>query len=69
MTIKVKELYKMCEEQINKGNGDKKVLISADDEGNGFHHLFYSFMENVKEYQDEIYCVREEELDDYIILG
>jgi hypothetical protein len=36
-------LAAVCAEQIKKGNGDKKILISCDDEGNGFHGLFYSF--------------------------
>ncbi len=37
----VKDLKKFCEKQIKKGNGDKHVLISDDDEGNGYHTLFY----------------------------
>ena len=45
----VKELLKLCEEQIKKGNGDKVILISNDDEGNGFHDLIYEFTEDVAE--------------------
>ena len=37
----VKELFEACKAQIAKGNGDKHVLVSNDDEGNGFHTLFY----------------------------
>lgn len=37
----VKELFEACKTQIAKGNGDKHVLVSNDDEGNGFHTLFY----------------------------
>lgn len=43
--ITVKELGALCLEQIEKGNGDKHVLISSDDEGNSFHTLFYSFID------------------------
>lgn len=53
--VTVKELLKACEEQVKKGNGDKIVLISNDDEGNGFHTLFYQFtdkLENIKGYSD-----------------
>lgn len=39
--ITVKELAIMCMKQIENGNGDKHILISDDDEGNGFHTLFY----------------------------
>lgn len=39
--ITVKELYLMLASQVTKGNGDKYILISDDDEGNGFHTLFY----------------------------
>lgn len=41
--ITVKQLLKACEEQIALGNGDKHILISDDDEGNGYHTLFYLF--------------------------
>ena len=39
----VKELKELCETQIQYGNGDKIIMISDDDEGNGFHYLWYSF--------------------------
>ncbi|MBR5119304.1 MAG: hypothetical protein IK100_11785 [Muribaculaceae bacterium] len=42
-TITVKQLLKACKEEIAKGNGDKHILISGDDEGNSFHELFYLF--------------------------
>lgn len=45
----VKELKELCEQQIAKGNGDKIILISDDDEGNGFHELYYEFTEDVEE--------------------
>lgn len=39
----VEELMVLCEQEIQKGNGKREVLISDDDEGNGFHYLFYGF--------------------------
>ncbi len=39
----VKELFEACKIQIAKGNGDKHILVADDDEGNGFHTLFYQF--------------------------
>lgn len=44
--ITVEELHGLVKEQIAKGNGDKSILISTDDEGNGFHTLFYGFEDN-----------------------
>ena len=41
--ITVKLLRMLCDEQIKKGNGDKVILMSDDDEGNGFHTMFFAF--------------------------
>lgn len=41
--ITVKTLKKLVDEQIKLGNGDKEVLLSCDDEGNGYHTLYYGF--------------------------
>ena len=41
--ITIKQLKKYCEAEIKAGNGDKMILISQDDEGNGYHSLFYAF--------------------------
>lgn len=37
----IKELYLELQEQIKKGNGTKKILITSDDEGNSCHELFF----------------------------
>ena len=42
----VKELMIECDRLVKKGMGDRNILISNDDEGNGYHHLFYAFMTN-----------------------
>ena len=69
--ITINELKKLCEEQIKKGNGNKKILISDDDEGNGYHELFYSFMstKELEKYMFTSFPVDKEELKNYIILG
>lgn len=41
--ITVEQLLEWCKEVVEDGLGDKTVLISDDDEGNGFHTLFYTF--------------------------
>ncbi len=47
MGVTVKQLLELCKEQVNKGNGDKLILLSNDDEGNGYHKMFYHFTEDV----------------------
>lgn len=46
--LTVKELMMLCSKQVQKGNGDKVIMISNDDEGNGYHYLWYAF-QTVKE--------------------
>ncbi|MBO7614816.1 MAG: hypothetical protein J6T15_03875 [Bacilli bacterium] len=41
--ITVKQLYELCKLETQKGNGDKVIMISNDDEGNGYHYLWYDF--------------------------
>lgn len=45
----VNRLYELCRVLLAEGKGDLGILISDDDEGNGFHHCFYDFTEDVKE--------------------
>ena len=39
----VKQLLQACLEEIARGNGDRHILISGDDEGNTYHELFFLF--------------------------
>lgn len=43
----VNELKMFCEIAVRNGYGDKVVLISTDDEGNGYHTLWYEFMTDI----------------------
>lgn len=68
--ITVKELLKACKEQVAKGNGDKRILLSNDDEGNGYHFCFDLFCEDAFELTDpEEMMMPAEELAECIILG
>lgn len=57
--LTVSRLLELCKEQVDKGNGDKHIIISDDDEGNGYHTLFYSFtddaetLESILEYEHD----------------
>ncbi len=50
--ITVRTLTQLVLAQMKKGNGDKIVLISCDDEGNGFHTLFYGFTDKISDIKD-----------------
>lgn len=68
--LTIKELKKECDKQIKLGNGDKVIMISQDDEGNGYHYLWYTFstLSDMFVNEDEI----NEEIakkEDTIILG
>lgn len=72
--ITVKHLKDLCEKQIEKGNGDKQILISADEEGNTFNPLMFSFVDDAKEMRDllsQSYTYKQIELavKEFIILG
>ena len=69
--ITVNELHLAVVEQIRKGNGDKHILISTDDEGNGYHTLFFGFLDDKNEIED---CLEYEHdgthtADNCVILG
>lgn len=67
--ITVKELLKYCTSQVAKGNGDKKILVADDPEGNGYHGLFYEFTEDITPYAGDIHDNSEDDLTKLIILG
>lgn len=72
--LTVAALKKMCDYQIKQGNGNKKILISNDDEGNGFHELFYAFQEVDKIFDGKYppstpWGVDENNIGEYITLG
>lgn len=67
--ITVKELLELCQEQIEKGNGDKNIVLSDDNEGNGYHGMFYGFTDNSEDFIDDIYDSKTKGFDDTIILG
>ena len=50
--LTVKDLYEACKLHINKGNGDKLIVISDDNEGNGYHGMFYALTEITDENRD-----------------
>lgn len=64
----VKRLLALCQKEVDKGNGDKNIVISDDNEGNGYHGMFYGFTA-VDGFEDDIYDSRTNSPKDTIILG
>lgn len=64
--VTVERLLKLLQEQVNKGNGKKKILLSNDDEGNGYHAMYYEVTEDVagNDMWGEV-----SNPDEYVILG
>lgn len=67
--ITVKQLLKFCQQAVKDGHGDKNIVVSDDNEGNGFHGLFCGFTEDVDSWKDEIYDSHTSDAENTIILG
>ena len=39
--LKVKDLYKYMKQEVDNGRGDYAILVTDDDEANGYHYLWY----------------------------
>lgn len=70
--ITVEELARLAKSEVAKGNGKKQILLSADDEGNEFHQMYFGFTPT-----DKVLCgkyppltdIGDNDPNDYIILG
>ena len=49
----VNELLELCKQEIENGNGDRKILLSDDDEGNGYRALYYAFTPAEELFKDD----------------
>lgn len=64
----VEDLFVLCGKELDKGNGKKNIVLSDDNEGNGFHGMFYGFSP-VDGFEDDIYDSHTSSPEDTIILG
>lgn len=70
----IEELAQFVKEQIKNGNGKKHILLSRDEEGNGYHECFFAFTPT-DEFNESDRCLFPYDLSmdeihkDYIILG
>lgn len=73
-TFTVKQLAQFCNQEIAKGNGDKHIIVSNDEEGNGYHGLYFAFTPCDKIFDDSPYSphcyeLNGEDMSKYIVLG
>ena len=74
--LTVAQLMRICQQAIRDGYGNKHILISDDDEGNGYHELFYGISTIEDDIIDELYeagmlpfGVTKKDLANYVTLG
>ena len=75
--ITIEKLVPILMGEIAKGNGKKKVMLSNDDEGNGYHEMFFGVTDidgNMASMLEAMpymlpYGVNVENVSDYVILG
>ena len=48
----VRKLFELCKEEIKKGNGNKFIVVADDNEGNGYHGMFYGFSDAIEMEED-----------------
>lgn len=49
-TVTVDELYKALAQVRKAGMGSKKIMLSNDDEGNGYHECFFAVTTDIKSF-------------------
>ena len=73
--LTINQLAKLINKEIAKGNGNKKIIISDDVEGNGYHGLWYGFtskesdIKEIIEYCNGISDSEKEDPNEIVILG
>ena len=70
--LTINELYAELGKYKKAGKGNKKVLISNDDEGNGFHYCFFAVTEITDDfsYADMPFSLPlEKAKEEFVILG
>lgn len=71
--IKLKELFEACRVLMKAGYGEKSLVMSDDNEGNGYHGMFYTLTvitpENVDGFVGFIDDNNEADIHNIIVVG
>ena len=54
MQMTVEKLFNELKELVEAGQGNKKVVVADDNEGNGYHGVYYSVTSDPKEVEGNI---------------
>ena len=54
--IKVKDLYQDLRKLMREGRGDDYIVVSDDEEGNGYHGIFFGVTDDAKTIEECIEC-------------
>ena len=68
----INDLYKACLAERRKGNGSKRVLLSNDDEWNGFHQAFsgcHTLQPTDLDHPQLPYGIKVEDISDFVVIG
>ena len=66
--LTITRLLRLCQEEIRKGHGNYSIMLSDDDEGNGYHYCWYAFTE-IDEYTEDFVDTEIAPKNKTIILG
>lgn len=67
--LKIKDLYEVLKEEMAKGNGDKYVITGDDNEGNGYHGMYFKATPAEELDGELIYDSQEKDLSKIICIG
>lgn len=67
--ITVKDLYEACAREIKKGNGNKALVVASDNEGNGYHGMFFTISPCDESYRNLIWDSCEEDPKNLMVVG
>jgi hypothetical protein len=67
--IKLKDLYEACKKQMEKGNGDKTLVVANDNEGNEYHGMFFTISACDESWRNLIIDSQVTEPSDLLVVG
>ena len=67
--LQVKDLYEVLKKEMAKGNGDKYVITGDDNEGNGYHGMYFKATDGKELDGNLIYDSQEEDLNNIVCIG
>jgi len=67
--VTVKQMHQYLQQAIAEGNGDKYLIVSDDNEGNGYHGCFYGVSPVDSEITIQVYDTQVMDPDKLMIIG